>query len=87
MRTPRPALTRVSIAIGVLSLLLVASPAAASGRPSLDAAMARLDLLSAEDRALICRAAVLGVTFDPQLLADVLEPGTRPPDERTWARL
>ena len=41
----------------------------------------------AEDRALICRAAVLGVTFDPQLLADVLEPGTRPPDERTWARL
>jgi class 3 adenylate cyclase/tetratricopeptide (TPR) repeat protein len=51
------------------------------------AAMARLDLLSAEDRALICRAAVLGVTFDPQLLADVLEPGTRPPDERTWARL
>jgi S1-C subfamily serine protease len=43
MRTPRPALTRVSIAIGVLSLLLVASPAAASGRPSLDAAMARLD--------------------------------------------
>ena len=51
------------------------------------AAMARLDLLSAEDRALICRAAVLGVTFDPQLLANVLEPGTRPPDERTWARL
>jgi class 3 adenylate cyclase/tetratricopeptide (TPR) repeat protein len=51
------------------------------------AAMARLDLLSPADRALICRAAVLGVGFDPQLLADVLDPGMRLPDERTWARL
>ena len=51
------------------------------------AAMARLDLLSPADRALICRAAVLGVIFDPQLLADVLDSDTRPPDERTWARL
>ncbi|HKE80483.1 MAG TPA: adenylate/guanylate cyclase domain-containing protein [Solirubrobacteraceae bacterium] len=51
------------------------------------AAMGRLDLLSPADHALICRAAVLGVSFEPQLLAEVLEPGTRPPDERTWARL
>jgi class 3 adenylate cyclase/tetratricopeptide (TPR) repeat protein len=51
------------------------------------AAMARMDLLSPADRALIRRAAVLGTSFHPSLLADVLDPGMRPPDQRTWARL
>jgi class 3 adenylate cyclase/tetratricopeptide (TPR) repeat protein len=51
------------------------------------AAMARLDLLSPDDRALIRRAAVLGGAFHPRLLTDVLDPGMRPPDERTWDRL
>jgi class 3 adenylate cyclase/tetratricopeptide (TPR) repeat protein len=51
------------------------------------AAMARLDLLSPDDRALISRAAVLGASFDPRLLANVLEPGMRAPDERTWESL
>jgi class 3 adenylate cyclase/tetratricopeptide (TPR) repeat protein len=51
------------------------------------AAVARLDLLSPDDRALIRRAAVLGVAFRPDLLADVLDPEMREPDERTWERL
>jgi class 3 adenylate cyclase/tetratricopeptide (TPR) repeat protein len=71
---------------------LLRAAAAGGGADSLPesieaAAMARLDLLSPEDRALICRAAVLGVSFDPRLLADVLGLRMRLPDERTWARL
>jgi class 3 adenylate cyclase/tetratricopeptide (TPR) repeat protein len=51
------------------------------------AAMARMDLLAASDRALIRRAALLGRTFDPRMLVDVLDDGVSWPDERTWARL
>jgi class 3 adenylate cyclase/tetratricopeptide (TPR) repeat protein len=51
------------------------------------AAMARMDLLAASDRALIRRAALLGRTFDPRMLVHVLDDGVSWPDERTWARL
>jgi class 3 adenylate cyclase/tetratricopeptide (TPR) repeat protein len=51
------------------------------------AAMARMDLLAPSDRALIRRAALLGRTFDQDLLVDVLDDGVSWPDERTWARL
>jgi class 3 adenylate cyclase/tetratricopeptide (TPR) repeat protein len=66
--------------------------AAASGNAELPesiegAAMARMDLLAPSDRALIRRAALLGRTFDPRLLVEVLDGGVSWPDERTWARL
>ena len=66
--------------------------AAASGQGELPesieaAAMARMDLLAQSDRALIRRAALLGRTFDPHMLVDVLDDGVSWPDERTWARL
>ena len=48
------------------------------------AAMARIDRLAPADRALVRRAAVLGVTFHERLLAEVLGEA---PDARTWARL
>jgi streptogrisin B len=44
MRTPRSAFGRASLAtLGILALLATASPAAASGHPTVDAAMAALD--------------------------------------------
>ena len=46
------------------------------------AAMARIDRLDAADRALVRRAAVLGLSFHPRFLADVLEGLVEPPDER-----
>jgi class 3 adenylate cyclase/tetratricopeptide (TPR) repeat protein len=66
--------------------------AAASGDGELPgsieaAAMARMDLLAASDRALIRRAALLGRTFDPAMLVEVLDDGVSWPDERTWTRL
>jgi class 3 adenylate cyclase/tetratricopeptide (TPR) repeat protein len=66
--------------------------AAASGSGELPesieaAAMARMDLLAASDRALIRRAALLGRTFDPAMLVEVLDDGVSWPDERTWTRL
>ena len=51
------------------------------------AAVARIDRLGVEDRALVRRAAVLGVSFDTALLEHVLEPGAPRPDALTWARL
>ncbi len=51
------------------------------------AASARIDALDPADRALVRRAALLGLTFDPRRLEAVLEPGSRLPDERTWERL
>jgi class 3 adenylate cyclase/tetratricopeptide (TPR) repeat protein len=66
--------------------------AAASGNGELPesieaAAMARLDLLAPSDRALIRRAALLGRTFEPRMLVEVLDDGVSWPDDRTWARL
>ena len=51
------------------------------------AALARVDRLAPAERTLVRRAAVLGVTFHPRHLADVLDPGVPPPDADTWDRL
>jgi class 3 adenylate cyclase/tetratricopeptide (TPR) repeat protein len=50
------------------------------------AAMARVDALAPEDRALVRKAAVFGVMFDPRMLAWVLD-DERVPGPETWARL
>ena len=52
------------------------------------AALARIDALSPEDRALVRRASVFGLTFHPRMLAwfDDAEDGP-PPVDATWARL
>ncbi|MBV9607397.1 MAG: AAA family ATPase, partial [Solirubrobacterales bacterium] len=55
---------------------------------SVDAAtMARIDALDGEDGALVRRAAVLGSSFHPQRLADVLPAGAAMPDAQAWERL
>lgn len=51
------------------------------------AASARIDALDPADRALVRRAALLGLMFDPRRLEAVLEPGSRAPDSDTWKRL
>ncbi len=51
------------------------------------AASARIDALDPSDRVLIRRAAVLGLSFPPQRLRHVLEPGADLPGEETWRRL
>ncbi len=51
------------------------------------AAMARIDQLPPEDRALIRRASVLGVSFRRRWLTEVLDEGTPDPEQRTWERL
>jgi class 3 adenylate cyclase/tetratricopeptide (TPR) repeat protein len=56
--------------------------------PSIEAAaVARIDRLPPGDRAIVRRAAVLGRTFDPVLLADILDEQDPRPDGETWARL
>jgi class 3 adenylate cyclase/tetratricopeptide (TPR) repeat protein len=55
---------------------------------SIDAAtMARIDALDAEDSALVRRAAVLGESFHPERLTEVLPPGMPVPDAQVWERL
>jgi tetratricopeptide (TPR) repeat protein len=51
------------------------------------AAMARIDALDRVDGAIVRRAAVLGTSFDPRRLSDVLAPDTALPDGRLWERL
>ncbi len=51
------------------------------------AATARIDRLSPGDRALVRRAALLGVSFHGDLLASVLPEDVSRPDEGTWVRL
>jgi class 3 adenylate cyclase/tetratricopeptide (TPR) repeat protein len=51
------------------------------------AAMARIDALDSGDRALVRRAAVLGLSFHPRRLADVLAPDMPVPDDEAWDRL
>jgi len=51
------------------------------------AAMARIDALDRADGAVVRRAAVLGTSFDPRNLTDVLAPDTPLPDDRFWDRL
>ena len=49
--------------------------------------MARIDQLSPHDRTLVRRASVLGLSFHPRFLLDVLGDDVAAPDETTWARL
>ncbi len=51
------------------------------------AASARIDALDPGDRSLVRRASVLGLSFRPDRLIHVLEPGATDPDEATWERL
>jgi class 3 adenylate cyclase/tetratricopeptide (TPR) repeat protein len=52
------------------------------------AAMARIDGLAPEDRALVRRAAVLGQMFHPRMLSWLDDEGqAAPPEPTTWARL
>jgi predicted ATPase len=52
------------------------------------AAMARIDALAPEDRALVRRASVFGLTFHPRMLEWLAaEEGASPPDTSTWERL
>jgi class 3 adenylate cyclase/tetratricopeptide (TPR) repeat protein len=51
------------------------------------AASTRIDALDPGDRALVRRAALLGLSFDPRRLRHVLGPETAPPGEDTWDRL
>ena len=52
------------------------------------AAMARIDALAPEDRTLVRRAAVFGLTFHPRMLSWFADDGDSPPPEQaTWARL
>jgi class 3 adenylate cyclase/tetratricopeptide (TPR) repeat protein len=65
---------------------------AASGSTELpdsveSAALARLDRLAAPDRALIRRASVLGSSFHPRQLEDLLGDDLAAPDQETWGRL
>ena len=65
---------------------------AAGGEASLpdsveSAALRRIDTLAVADRSLVRRASVLGVSFHPRQLSDVLEPGIPLPDAATWERL
>ena len=51
------------------------------------AAMARIDALDRGDGAVVRRAAVLGISFDPRRLSDVLAPDVPLPDDRFWDKL
>jgi len=51
------------------------------------AAMARIDALDRADGAIVRRAAVLGTSFDPRRLSDVLAPDVPLPDDQFWDRL
>ncbi|MEA2293270.1 MAG: hypothetical protein QOE86_909 [Solirubrobacteraceae bacterium] len=94
-RTPLPpALVRVAAerSAGNPQFLNDLLRAAAAGDAELPesieaAAVARIDRLAPGDRALVRRASVLGLSFDPALLTKVLDPGTPSPDAATWRRL
>jgi len=51
------------------------------------AAMARIDALAPEDRNLVRRAAVFGLTFHPRMLSWVDDTEAEPPGPAVWARL
>jgi len=51
------------------------------------AATARIDALEPGDRAIVRRAAVLGLSFHPRRLGDVLSPDLPVPDRDAWDRL
>ena len=78
---------------GSPSFLLDLLAAAADGHPDElpegmgAATMARIDALGRRDGVVVRRAAVLGLTFKPRRLLDVLDSDTAPADEGFWDRL
>jgi class 3 adenylate cyclase/tetratricopeptide (TPR) repeat protein len=73
-------------------LLDLLAAAAAGDRDELPdsvgaATMARIDALDSGDGAIVRRAAVLGLSFHPGRLSDVLAPDIPVPDGRFWDRL
>ena len=73
-------------------LLDLLAAAAAGNRDELPdsvgaATMARIDALDPRDGAVVRRAAVLGLTFHPRRLADVMAPDIPLPEEGFWDRL
>ena len=72
----------------LLDLLVAAQSGATELPASIDAAtMARIDQLDPGDRALVRRASVLGVSFHPGRVRDVLPDGANAPSLETWSRL
>ncbi len=73
----------------LLDLLAAAVAGNRDGLPdSVGAAtMARIDALAPGDGAIVRRAAVLGLSFHPRRLSDVLAPDIPAPDARFWDRL
>ncbi len=72
----------------LLDLLAAAQSGAAELPASIDgAAMARIDQLDPGDRTLVRRASVLGVSFHPGRVRDVLPEGADAPSLDTWSRL
>ncbi len=72
----------------LLDLLAAAAGGSESLPDSVDAAAtARIDALDPGDRALVRRAAVLGLSFHSGRLRDVLEDDEPEPDTATWTRL
>ena len=72
----------------LLDLLAAAAGRSQSLPDSVEAAAsARIDALDPGDRALVRRAALLGLSFHPRRLRQVLDPGTKLPGEETWKRL
>jgi tetratricopeptide (TPR) repeat protein len=51
------------------------------------AAMAEIDALAPEDRAIVRRASVFGLTFHPRMLEWVTDDGETAPTPATWSRL
>jgi len=78
-----PQFLRDLVAFAQASGGVVGLPASAEA-----AALARIDALPPDDRALVRRAAVFGLTFHPRMLAwfDTDE-DPPPPEPRTWSRL
>ena len=77
---------------GSPSFLLDLLAAAADGHLELPegvgaATMARIDALDRRDGVVVRRAAVLGMTFKPRRLLDVLDSDTAPADDGFWDRL
>ena len=70
-------------------LLRAAAEGDADGLPeSLEAAaMARIDRLDPEDRTIIRHASVLGLSFHPRFLLEILGDQVPAPSEQTWMRL
>ena len=51
------------------------------------AAMARIDRLAPDDRMIVRRASILGLSFHPRFLTEVLDAHVAPPTDATWERL